>query len=224
MSNIYLIRHGFTPANNASYNNQKGLRQIAEDRNMPLDKKYGVKQAEELGIFLNTIKGKTKIFVSPYTRTNETLSIALKEMHEEYDIEIVEDLHEIYSDIHYAKTKEELISEHPEVIKFYIDFEKDPYNTKYIGGESKFEVRDRVKDISSKIIKLSDSNIYDNIFIFGHGEVNKWIYYHINKELLNYTQKNCEVVVGNGINRGKVIFTPKSFVPKGYYVNIDDYK
>lgn len=224
MSNIYLIRHGFTPANNANYNNQRGLRKISEDRFMPLEIKYGREQARELGVFLNTIKGKTKIFVSPYNRTRETLEIALKEMHNEYDIEIVEDLHEIYSDIHYAKTRDELLNEHPEASKFYEDFKIDPYNTKYIGGESKFDVRDRVKEISKRIIELSNSNKYDNIFIFAHGEVNRWIYYHINNEILTYTQKNCEVLVGNGKDKGKIIFTPKSFVPQGYFINIDDYK
>ena len=224
MSNIYLIRHGFTPANNASYNNQKWLRQIAEDKDMPLEKIYGVKQAEELGIFLNTIKGKTKIYVSPYRRTKETLEIALKYMQGKYDIEVVDDIHEIYSDIHYAKTKDELLSEYPDAMKFYEEFAKDPFNTKYIGGESKYDVRDRVKNISQEIINVSNSNKYDNIFIFAHGEVNKWIYYHINNELYNFSQKNCEVILANGINKGKIVFTPKTFVPLGFLVNIDDYK
>lgn len=224
MSNIYLIRHGFTPANNASYNNQTGLRQIAEDKDMPLEKIYGVKQAEELGKFLSTIKGKTKIYVSPYKRAIETLEIALKYMPEEYDIELVDDIHEIYSDIHYAKTKDELLSEFPDAIKFYEKFAKDPFNTKYIGGESKYDVRDRVKNISQEIINVSNSNEYDNIFIFAHGEVNKWIYYHINNELFNFSQKNCEVILANGINKGKIVFTPKTFVPIGFLVNIDDYK
>ena len=224
MSKIYLIRHGFTPANNASYNNQKGLRQIAEDKDMPLEKIYGVKQAEELGKFLSTIKGKTKIYVSPYRRAKETLEIALKYMHEKYDIEIVDDIHEIYSDIHYAKTKEELLTEYPDAIKFYEKFAKDPFNTKYIGGESKYDVRDRVKNISQEIINVSNTNKYDNIFIFAHGEVNKWIYYHINNELYNVSQKNGEVILANGINKGKIVFTPKTFVPIGFLVNIDDYK
>ena len=68
LSNIYLIRHGFTPANNASYNNQRGMSEIAIDSYMPLEKHYGRRQAEELGKFLDTIKGKTLILVSPYNR------------------------------------------------------------------------------------------------------------------------------------------------------------
>lgn len=224
MSNIYLIRHGFTPANNARYNNQRGIRTISDDRNMPLDKVYGIKQAKELGIFLNNIKGKAKIFVSPYKRTKETLEIALKEMNNQYDIEVVEDIHEIYSGIHYAKTKEEVLEEYPDAIKFYEDYEKDSFNTKYINGESKYDVKDRVKDFSKRLIELSNKDEYDNIFIFAHGEVNKWIYYHINNELYNISQKNCEVIMANGSKKGKVIFSPKSFAPLGYLVNIDDYR
>ena len=55
MANIYLIRHGFTPANNANYNCQRGIREIAEDRDMPLERNYAVRQAEEAGIFLNNL-------------------------------------------------------------------------------------------------------------------------------------------------------------------------
>ena len=73
MGNIYLIRHGFTPANNANYNNQRGLSLIASDEDMPLDRIYGVSQALELGSFLNGIRGKSLILVSPYKRTRETL-------------------------------------------------------------------------------------------------------------------------------------------------------
>lgn len=223
MSDIYLIRHGFTPANNANYNNQTGLRKISEDEFMPLEKKYGVLQSKELGMFLNTIKGKTKIFVSPYKRTKETLDIALKEMHGEYDIEVVDDLHEIYSNIHYAKTKDELLKEYPLESQFYIDMDNDPYNTKYIGGESKFDVRDRVEGIAKRIIELSNKDEYDNIFVFAHGEVNRWIYYHINNEIFLYNQKNCEVIKGNGVDKGNVLFTPKTVVPKDYLVDINEY-
>lgn len=223
MSDIYLIRHGFTPANNASYNNQRGLRKISEDRYMPLEKKYGVAQAEELGEFLNIIKGNTLILVSPYVRTKETLDIALRHMNGSYKIVIDEDLREIYSGIHYAKTKEELIEECPEAINFYDEFIKDPINTKYIGGESKMDVKNRTVDISKRIKSICENNEYDNIFIIAHGEVNKWIYYNINDELLNHTFKNCEVVKGNGLNKGEVLFIPKTIVPLGYMININDY-
>ena len=45
MSKLYLIRHAFTPANNASYNNQRNLWRIAKDKDMPIEKVYGIRQA-----------------------------------------------------------------------------------------------------------------------------------------------------------------------------------
>ena len=49
---IYLVRHGFTPANNAGWNKQEGIRDFFyKDELVPLDKVYGVQQAKELGIF-----------------------------------------------------------------------------------------------------------------------------------------------------------------------------
>ena len=223
MSNIYLIRHGFTPANNANYNNQRGLRAIAENEYMPLEKKYGKTQAKELGEFLNTIGGKTLILVSPYKRTRETLEIALKEMHNDYEIEICDDLHEINPGIHYARTKDEVFELNSKAYNFYKEKKKNPDSTRYIGGESNYDVRDRVKNICDKIIEISNSNKYDNIFIFAHGEVNRWIYYHINNKLLDEAQKNCEVILANGKNAGKSVFLPKSFVPKGYMINVNEY-
>lgn len=223
MSNIYLIRHGFTPANNANYNGQKGMRTIAEDKDMPLEKKYGRKQAEELGLFLNTIEGKTLILVSPYNRTRETLDIALSHMKGDYDIEVCDDIHEISAGIHYARTKSEVLELSKNAEKFYKEFEKNPYETKYIGGESYYDVRDRVKNISNKILSISKSNIYDNIFIVAHGEVNRWIYYNINNKLYDIKQKNCEVLLISDENV-KSVFVPNTFVPKGYIINVDDYK
>ena len=105
MNNIYLIRTGFTPANNADYNNQRGLSEIATDSYMPLEIHYGRKQAEELGKYLNTIMGKTLILVSSYNRTLETLEIALKNMHGDYKVEVRDELHEINLGVHFAKNE-----------------------------------------------------------------------------------------------------------------------
>ena len=44
MTKVYLIRHAFTPANNARYNNQEGLWKIAKDKDMPIEKEYGVQR------------------------------------------------------------------------------------------------------------------------------------------------------------------------------------
>ena len=74
MCDIYLIRHGFTPANNASYNGQTHLREIAEDKDMPLEIKYGKEQANEIGDFLNCINGHVLVLSSPYRRVKETIA------------------------------------------------------------------------------------------------------------------------------------------------------
>lgn len=222
-SKIFLIRHGFTPANNAKYNNQRDLWKIANDQDMPLEKEYGEVQARELGSFLNKIEGNTLILVSPYKRALQTLDIALQEMNGEYDIEICDELSENNCGIHYAKTKEEVLELYPEAIDFYLNIENNPYEVSYIGGESDYDVRDRVEDISKKILNISNSENYANIFIFAHGTVNKWIYYWINNDILLERQKNCEVIIANGDNRGKAIFLPEAWVPLGYKVKINSY-
>lgn len=221
MGNIYLIRHGFTPANNANYNNQRGLSLIASDETMPLDRTYGVNQAIELGNFLNGIRGKTLILVSPYKRTRETLDYAMQNMNGEYEIVVIDELREINSGACYAKTKEEIIEENENAIDFYEKFEKDPLGTPFIDGESEYDVRNRVLDISSKIVDLSE--IYDNIFVFAHGTVNKWIFYNINNYFYEY-QKTCEVIRANDPDKGTSVFVPKTWAPKGYMIDIEKYK
>lgn len=223
MSSIFLIRHGFTPANNAKYNNQKGLWKIADDCDMPLEKEYGEEQARELGFFLNNIGGKTLILVSPYKRALQTLDLALSEMTGEYDIEVCEELRENDCGIHYAKTKEEVLELYPEAIEFYLNIDSNPFETAYLYGESDYDVRDRVEDISKRIANISNSNLYDNIFIFAHGTVNKWIYYWLNDEILLEKQKNCQVIMANGDKCGEAIFLPVTWVPEGFKVKIKNY-
>lgn len=222
MNNIYLIRTGFTPANNADYNNQRGLSTIAPDSYMPLEKHYGRKQAEELGRYLDTIKGKTLILVSPYNRTLETLEIALKSMHGNYKVEVKDELHEINSGVHFARTKDEVLELYPETGKdFYLLKKIFPNSTHYLYGESEKDVKFRVYNISNYIMEKSTE--YDNVLVFGHGTVNKWIYYWINNKKLDHSMKNCEVIKANGIDTGKTLFVPKTFVPKGYMIDINEY-
>lgn len=223
MSQIYFIRHGFTPANNANYNNQRGLRIIAEDKDMPLEKEYGEEQARELGDFLNTITGKTLILVSPYYRARQTLKLALHGMNGDYLIQEWEDLHENVTGVHYARTEDEVLELFPEAVSFYNNIKDNPYTTSFIGGESEYDVRDRVKNISRKIEYISNSGTYQNIFIFAHGIVNSWIYYWLNGEPFAVRQKNCEVILGNGEKHGESIFLPSAWVPKGYQVKIKEY-
>ena len=223
MSNIYLIRHGFTPANNASYNGQINLREIAEDKDMPLEIKYGREQASEIGKFLNNINGKTLVLASPYRRVQETMKIALSKVSFKYDLRVCEELREINSGVHYARTKEELLNMYPEAKKVLDSLKKDPLGTTYLGGESQYDVRDRVKNISLKIKKISNSSEYNNILIFGRGTANRWISYWITGKYINHTLKNGEIIRING-NNYETVFIPNSFVPLGYMIDIKKHK
>lgn len=223
MGDLYYIRHGFTPANNANYNKQRDIYRIASDCDMPLEIKYGREQARELGNYLNSIKGKTLIYVSPYRRTRETLDIAMKYMHECYKVRVCDDLHEINVGVLYAKMQEEVLEEYPDAIKYYRQMKKDPFTATPIGGESFNSVINRVRDISYDIYDTVVSGEYDNVFIFGHGTVNRFVYYNITG-IDNFPyQHNCEVIMGNGDNIGTSVFMPKTFVPRGYKINLDDY-
>ena len=220
MTKVYLIRHAFTPANNAGYNNQKGLWQIALDKDMPLEKEYGEKQAIELGEFLNKLNGKILILASPYLRVQQTLKLALSQMHGDYDIKVVDDLVEFNSGIHYAHTVDEVLEMYPESKKYFEDVEKDLENAVYTGGESRNQVKERVKDIALKIQDISLSNKYDYILVFAHGTVNHYIYYWLTGEYIGYNMKNCEVV---SVTDKESLFVPFAFVPKGFMINVQDY-
>ena len=222
MTNLYFVRHGFTPANNAKYNNQKNIYTIADDKNMPLDYIYGVKQAREVGTYLNNLKGKTLILVSPYKRAKETMLYALENVNFDYEIKVENDLHEINSGVHYAKTVDELFSMYDGINKVLENLEKDPYNTRYLDGESQFDVKNRVEKIAKKIKDIKASNIYDNIIIFGHGIVNRWIIWWITGKLYEPYQKNGDILlVDDDI---KLVFSTKAYAPIGYKVDINKYK
>lgn len=223
MSYLYLIRHGFTPANNASFNKQTQLYTIASNREMPLDIEYGIEQAKELAKFLSNFKGKSLILYSPYRRVKETLSYTLKELKLDYDLEECEELVEINSGVHYAKTEEELISMYPDAKNVLYNLKIDKLNTKYLNGESQNDVKERLKDISIRIKNILDSSKYENIFIFAHGTVNKWLCYLLTGSYFTEPQKNCEVIKLNS-NSYESIFVPKLYVPLGYKVDILKHK
>lgn len=220
MTKLYLIRHAFTPANNASYNNQKGLWKIARDKDMPIERVYGVKQALELGNFLNGLKGKILIYVSPYYRVKQTLGIALFKMHGNYDIRELEGLREFNSGVHYAHTIDEVLEMYPESKKYFEDAKKDLDSAVYTGGESRNMVKARVKDVALMLQEEVLSNEYDYILVFGHGMTNRYIYYHLTGDNLKDDMKNCEVL---SVSDKKSLFRPKAFVPKGFMVDISRY-
>lgn len=220
MTKVYLIRHAFTPANNARYNNQEGLWKIAKDKDMPIEKEYGVQQALELGEFLNSLKGKILILASPYFRVQQTLKYALSKMHGDYEIKTVDDLVEFNSGVHYAHTVDEVLRMYPESKKYFEEAEKDLENAVYIGGESRNQVKARVRNIALEIQRLATTNKYDYILVFGHGTVNHYIYYHLTGEYIGHDMMNCEVV---SVTDKKSLFVPVAFVPKGFMVDIDEY-
>ncbi len=220
MTKLYLIRHAFTPANNASYNNQEGLWKIAKDKDMPIEREYGVKQALELGKFLGDFKGKILIYVSPYYRVRQTLGYALFNMCGNYDIRVLEGLYEFDSGVHYAHTIDEVLRMYPESKKYFDDAKKDLESAVYTGGESRNMVKARVKDVAVMLQNKVQEGEYDYILVFGHGMTNRYIYYHLTGDNLLEDMKNCEVL---SVMDKKRVFLPKTFVPKGFMVDIDSY-
>lgn len=234
-SEILLLRHAFTPANNVRWNNQTGVREVfIYDEKCPIDRKYGVIQAEELRTYFNNkLKDKkVAIIMSPYRRVKETISIATKDFDE---INFFEEkaLREINQGLAFATTEEEL--------KETIGFEADVYYDlkrksnspaiEYPYGESEIEVRQRVRNVSKKIHELAnkkdnEGNLrYDVIVIAAHDTINKWVYYWLNnQELLKVKQFNAGVVAANGEQRGEVLFVPSTLVPLGYNVNLEEYR
>lgn len=220
MTDVYLIRHAFTPANNASYNGQEGLWKIALDKDMPIEKEYGEKQALELGEFLSKLKGKILIFASPYLRVQQTLKIALTKMDGDIEIKVTDELKEFNSGVHYAHTIDEVLRLYPESEKYFEAAKEDLESAVYTGGESRLDVKKRVKNIALEIQKEALSDKYDYILVFGHGMVNRYIYYHLTGQYIGYDMRNCEVIDVKG---KRSAFLPKAFVPKGFKVDINSY-
>lgn len=220
MTKLYLIRHAFTPANNASYNNQRNLWKIAKDKDMPIEKVYGVRQALELGEFLGKLSGKILIYVSPYYRVRQTLGYSLFNMSGNYDIRKLDELYEFNSGVHYAHTIDEVLQMYPSSKKYFEDAKMDLESAVYTGGESRNMVKDRVRDVALRLKREALSGEYDYILVFGHGMTNRYIYYHITGKMPDYDMKNCEIL---SVSDRKSIFLPKTFVPKGFMVDIDSY-
>jgi len=223
---IYLVRHGFTPANNAGWNKQEEIRDFFyKDELVPLDKVYGVQQAKELGIFLKKfLAGKKVLFmVSPYYRTRETLAYAIEHLNaSDYDISEEKTIREINQGLLYGQPPTYMNDD----IEIEINKEqrKSEYKVaiEYPQGESEIELRRRIRNFSKKLEEYSSKGIYDAIVIVSHETVLKNLYYLIMKKELPIKQKTASVITME--DNPRCIFEPETAVPKGYLVDFSLYK
>lgn len=109
---------------------------------------------------------------------------------------------------------------YPESRKYFDDAKKDLESAVYTGGESRNMVKARVKGVALMLKDKVNECEYDYIFVFGHGMTNRYIYYHLTGDVLDHDMKNGEVI---SVTDKKRVFLPKTFVPKGFMVNISEY-
>lgn len=223
---ITFVRHGFTPANNAGWNNQEGIRDVFyRDELCPLDKEYGVKQAEELGVFLGEyLKGKKVLFlVGPYYRTKQTAMYATKYLDPSLvTLEISEPLREINQGLNYAQPKSHFEGDIDAEV--YYDESKTDHAVAvpYLSGESEMEVRRRVRPFVRKLEKIRDSEEYDEIVILSSMTTIKWVYYWLYGKPLDKKPYTASVITAE--ENAERIFVPETAVPKGYMVDFEPYK
>lgn len=229
---ILLVRHGFTPANNAGWNHQDGIREIFRyDETCPLDDEYGIKQAKELGEFLKDyISGKKVLFlVSPYERTKQTLRIARESFSEPHNLITYEEravLREINQGLNYGRSKEHFEEDDREVQEV---FEKKKTGNSpaiaWMNGESERDVVRRLRSFSDELKKIKESGKYDTIIVLSHETINKCLYSLLyGREMLDKEGKKLRQLTASVIRASKtpeVIFEPTTEVPKGYHVDIE---
>lgn len=229
MSEVLFIRHGYTPSNNANYNEQTGIRDIIKfDELCPLEKNYGMKQSEELGEFLgNHLKDKKVLWImSPYVRAKETSIIASQNLvNSGANINFMVDnsLREINQGLVYGinyREKNEQISEYVDEIYYQSLGTDKEIAIPNPGGESELDVRRRVKSFADEVKYIKTVSDYNAIVILSHGTVNKWVYYWLNNKQAAPKQVTCGVFN----DAGQVLFEPATFVPKGYYVDLKEYE
>lgn len=206
---LFIVRHGFNPANNVGYNNQEGIREnlCKYDEWMPLDK-YGIAQAREVGDFLREnafakqTKGKVLVLVSPYYRTRQTAHEALSRVPADekrgMEVKIAKQIREINQGLEYAETKAfgaRLKEEYNESIS-RIDKEKanEEGFQQFTQGETTVDVRNRVRKFSKELESIAKSGQYDSIIVFSHDTLIKELYKLVAHEKL--TEK---------INTGSII-------------------
>lgn len=219
MTEILLIRHAYTLANNANWNQQSGIRDfVKEDSNCPIDNKYGYKQALELGEFLKQYLKNKKILwlMSPYYRVMQTSNIASNGI-PNIQFKIIEDLREINQGLAYARNSEQLLIELKKHNLEALNYKEiiNPYPL----GESELDVKNRVKSLSLDLKEYVKNYNFDTIIIFSHETVNKWIYFWLNDKEIGIKQKTTEIISSND----GVLYSPTTMVPKGYIIDLKEY-
>lgn len=232
MAEVILCRHGFTPANNAGWNKQKGIDEtIYYDELCPLDEKYGKTQTDELGEFLSEkYKGK-KLLVcySPYYRTRQTMEHVLDKLSKNANVTTckVDTIREINQGLNYARTKE-MFDEHDfDAQRFYTDM-KSPYKvaTTYLQGESETDVRRRVRRFANQLKDYQTSGEingedYDVVVVVTHETVMHSLYYDMYGRPDGLKIPTASAVIAD--ENPEVLFVPETSVPKGYMVDFEDY-
>lgn len=222
---ILLVRHAFNVANNAGWNNQIGIReQFIYDELFPLDKQYGVKQAEELGNFFNKyLSGKKSLFVvSPYYRTLQTFLHSIQKLNKDsYDMVINKSIREINQGLSYSQPKDYMDSDIDMKINKELRQGSNSIAIPYLQGESELDVRRRLRHFVSELKKIQASGIYDEVIIISHETVLKNIYQlYFNKDI-GIKQPTASVIKMD--ENPSQIFVPNISVPKGYNVSFEQY-
>lgn len=250
MTKIYFVRHGFSPANNAGYNQQKNIRELcAYDEFMPLDE-YGVRQAEEVGRYLaGEIGGEKVLFlVSPYYRTRQTTHKILESIpHDEqsgFELMFVDALREINQGLEYAEPKvssedlESLTDVQAEMLfnremrEEYSKKGHDPESLPYLYGESMQDVSHRLRKLSADVKGVVESNEYDSVVVVSHNSVIKALYKLVTGESLaqkSYTGSvnkiyGTEPMPSDEAGKDSQCFVPEIVVPKGYKIDFGEFK
>jgi len=223
---VYLVRHGFNPANNAGYNGQNHIREklCQHDEYMPLDKN-GRQQAAEAGEYLSEKIGGRKVLVaiSPYYRTRETayelLSSIPSEQKKYFKIGIVDAIREINQGLEYAEPKDiqkkvnrgedipltadELYIDKYVTAQLRNDAKQHGYNPEiisYCNGENISDVIRRIRHFSSQLKQLIENGEYDDIVIISHNTVIGQLYKLLTGEKLRHKTYTGSIIELDGFD------------------------
>lgn len=140
MTIIYIVRHCQSIANSKNLYNCT----IREDKGLS---ETGKKQAGDLANYFSS-RPVSKIYSSPFLRTRQTAAEISKATRAE--IEIIEELRELYCGDWRERSEDEIREKYPEAWK---GWHYDPQNNPIPGGESLLEVQARVLPKFQGVVK-----------------------------------------------------------------------